>query len=385
MDLQKRVYEILNVADFGDDSSRAFDVFIMGLIVANVVGVVLESVDAIYSAYGRYLTILKTFSIGVFTIEFALRVWACTEHPSGLYRHSVRGRLRYLLSPLMIADFLAILPFYVYPSLPVDLRVLRLFRLLEILRVTHYSRPLQILAVVTKRERKTLLALFTIMACLLLISSTFIYYLEHEAQPEAFASIPHALWWGMATLTTVGYGDVVPVTAIGKLFGILLMFIGIGTVAIPTGILVSAFAQEIKRKDFVATWNLVAQVPTFSRLSVQEIASITDLLKLRAAMPGEAIIRKDEVGDAMYFIVAGEVEVEIPQKPRRLRSGDFFGELALLYRTRRTTNVVALSFVELLELDAADLETLLESNQQLRDSITQEAEERRGNVLADRR
>lgn len=376
-DLRERLHEILDVADYTDGASRVFDIFIISLIVVNIFGVILGSIDSFYSRFGGYLELLKTVSIGIFSIEYILRVWVCCFHPSGLYRDPVMGRFRYMLSPLMIIDLIVILPFYLVSSLAVDLRILRLFRLLIFLRIIHSSRSLQILFTVVRREWKTLLALFLVMSSLLLTSASFIYFIERSTQPETFASIPHALWWAMATLTTVGYGDIVPVTAAGKIFGIIIMFIGIGSFAIPTGILVSSFSQEIKRKDFVATWNLVAQVPSFSRLNAQEIAGIIDLLTLRTAMPGEVIIRKGEIGDAMYFIVAGEIEVNLEPNSKRLRGGEFFGELALLYKTTRSATVTARTFVELLQLEARDLQTLLESNQQLRYRITAEAEERR--------
>ncbi len=376
-DLRERLHEILDVADYSDVVSRIFDIFIISLIVVNIVSVILESMDSIYSRFGSYLDLLQTVSIGIFSVEYVLRVWVCRFHPSGLYKHPIMGRFRYMLSPLMIIDLIVILPFYLVSSLAVDFRILRLFRLLIFLRIIHSSRPLQILLAVVRREWKTLLALFLVMASLLLTSASFIYFIERNTQPEAFASIPHALWWAMATLTTIGYGDIVPVTAGGKIFGVFIMFIGIGSFAIPTGMLVSSFSQEIKRKDFVATWNLVAQVPSFSRLNAQEIAGIIDLLTLRTAMPGEIIIRKGEIGDAMYFIVAGEIEVNLKPTPKRLRGGDFFGELALLYKTSRSATVTAQTFVELLQLEARDFETLLESNQQLRHRITAEAAERR--------
>ncbi len=376
-DLRERLHEILDVADYSDVASRVFDIFIVSLIVVNIIGVILESMEPIYSRFGGYLDLLKTVSIGIFSVEYILRVWVCCFHPSGLYKNPIIGRFRYVLSPLMIIDLIVILPYYLVSSLAIDFRILRLFRLLIFLRIINSSRSLQILIAVVRREWKTLLALFLVMGSLLLTSATCIYFIERNAQPEAFASIPHALWWAMATLTTVGYGDIVPVSAAGKVFGVFIMFIGIGSFAIPTGMLVSSFSQEIKRKDFVATWNLVAQVPSFSRLNAQEIAGIIDLLTLRTAMPGEIIIRKGELGDSMYFIVAGEIEVNLKPKPKRLRGGDFFGELALLYKTSRSATVSARTFVELLQLEARDFETLLESNQQLRNRITAEAEERR--------
>ena len=372
-----RVFRIVEVAGFGDLSSHCFDVFIMILIAINIAAVIIGSIAQFHIQHSEWLDILAHSSIFLFTVEYLVRIWTCVDHPSGNYRDPITGRLKYLLSPLMLVDLLVVLPFYLslYPT--IDLRVLRIFRLLAMLRLTHYSEALQILAIIVRRESKTLAAIFLVIVSLLLLVSYFIYLIERHAQPEAFASIPEAMWWSIATLTTVGYGDVVPGTTMGKVFGMMVMLIGIGMFAIPTGILVSAFSQEIKRKDFVATWNLVAKVPLFSNLDAVEIASITDLLRLRSVMPGEVIIRKGEVAERMYFIVAGEVEVELASNQVRLREGDFFGELGVLYKIRRTATVTAKTFVELLQLEDRDFEAMLEANPRLGERITQRAGERR--------
>ena len=284
--------------------------------------------------------------------------------------------------PLMLVDLAVILAFYLPLPVIIDLRILRIFRLLSILRITHYSRPLQILVAVLKHEWRTLLALLTLLVSLLLITAWLMYMVEREAQPDAFGSIPQALWWGMATLTTVGYGDVVPLTTEGKFLGFLIMFIGIGMFAVPTGILVATFIQEVKRKDFVATWNMVAHVPFFSGLTAQEIAGISDLLKLRTSIPGEVIFEKGDEGDAMYFIVSGEVEMSFKSISKAFRGGDFFGEMALLYKRPRDATATAKTFMELLQLEARDFDAFLETHRKLRDRITRVAEERRANDAA---
>jgi voltage-gated potassium channel len=374
--IRKRAYKILSAADHRDVPSRVFDISLASLILLNVATFMLTSVDALYAEYKDAFELIKNTSIIIFAIEYALRIWSCPDHPSGLYCKPVSGRLRYFFTPLMLMDLLAILPFFLGLPQTIDLRILRLFRLLSILRITHHSPALGILATVLKRESKTFIAVFMLIVVLLFFASTLIYYIERATQPDAFASIPKAMWWGMATLTTVGYGDVVPLSVAGKVFGVLVMFIGVGMFAIPTGILVTSFAQEIKRKDFVVTWKLVARVPSFSRLNALEIAHISDLLRLRTAMPNEIIFHRGDVADSMYFIVAGEVEVDLEKQAIQLKGGDFFGEVSLLYKQRRTATVRAKTFVELLQLDARDFETLLESNQVLREKITTEAEER---------
>ncbi len=376
--LRARIFRIIDFAEWGDLPSHCFDVFIVILIAFNIAAVIIGSIAEFHIQYGEWLNMLAFASMFLFTLEYLIRIWACVDHPSGTYRHPIKGRLKYLLSPVMLADLLALFPFYLSPLFPVfDLRILRLLRLLVMLRLTHYSDALQVLATIVRRESKTFTAIFLVIVSLLLLVSYFIYLIERHAQPGVFSSIPEAMWWSISTLTTVGYGDVVPVTTLGKVFGMIVMLIGIGMFAIPTGILVSAFSQEMKRKDFVATWNLVAKVPLFAKLDAVEIANITELLHLRSVMPGEVIIRKGEVAQRMYFIVAGEVEVELARKPVRLTEGDFFGELGILYKIRRTANVTANTFVELLQLENRDFEAMLEANPKLGERITQRASERR--------
>jgi len=375
--VRKRLYEILDAADYRDLPSRVFDVFLITLILVNLLGVVLGSMDTLHTRLATPLDYLQQVSLALFTLEFLLRVWSCPDHPSGRYRDPVTGRLRYLSSPLMVVDLLVLLAWYLPLPVVLDLRLLRIFRLVSLLRITHHSRPLQILVKVAEREWRTVVALVIVMLSLLLLTASLMYAVEREAQPDAFGSIPAALWWAMATLSTVGYGDVIPHTVAGRTFGVIIMFIGIAMFAIPTGILVSSFAQEVKRKDFIATWNLVAQVPLFAQLNVQEIAAISDLLHMRTAVPDEVIFDKGAEGDAMYFVVSGEVEIALEGKTRLLRGGKFFGELALLYKRPRDGSARARTYTELLLLEARDFETFLEAHPRLREGITHAAEKRR--------
>jgi voltage-gated potassium channel len=375
--VRKRLYEILEVADYHDLPSRVFDVFLSALILVNLLGVVLGSMDSLHVRLATPLDYLQQVSLTLFTLEYLLRVWSCPDHPSGRFRDPFTGRLRYLISPLMVIDLLVLLAWYLPLPVGPDLRLLRIFRLLTLLRITHNSRPLQILIRVAEREWRTVVALVIVMLSLLLLTASLMYTVERETQPDAFGSIPAALWWAMATLTTVGYGDVIPHTVTGKIFGVLIMFTGIAMFAIPTGILVSSFAQEVKRRDFIATWNLVAQVPLFVRLNVQEVAAISDLLHMRTAVPNEVIFEKGAEGDAMYFIVTGEIEIALEANTLILHGGKFFGELALLYKQPRAGSARARTYSELLLLEARDFETFLESHPRLREGITQEAEKRR--------
>jgi len=376
MKIKQYIFSLLETPKRDKPSLMWFDRVLVTLIVFNLLAVTFETVGEIYYKYQTEFYYFEIFSIIVFSVEYLLRVWSCTENPGGKYASPLKGRFKYMLSPLALVDLFAILPFYLLIMTGIDSRFMRIFRLLWILKFTRYFHVLETMRRVFIRESGTLIALLIVLSSLLLIVSTTIYFLEKEAQPAVFSSIPHSMWWGMSTLTTVGYGDVVPVTTAGKLFGGLIMLIGIGMFAIPAGILASAFSEEAKRKNFLVTWKLVAKVPFFRQLEARQIANIVDLLQSHTAMSNDIILHRDDVGDSMFFIISGEVEVEISDQPKRLKSGDHFGEIALLYDSKRTATVVALTYTELLQLNVDDFKKLLDDNPKLKEYISTIAIER---------
>jgi voltage-gated potassium channel len=245
--MKRRVYEVLAVAAPGDKLSRAFDVFLVGLIALNILAMVLETVEPCYKLAPQLFTWFETVSVLLFTVEYILRVWSSTVLES--HRSPVTGRLRYMLSPLAIIDLLAILPFYL-PFLSVDLRsfrALRLFRIIRIFKLGRYSTAMQLTGRVIASRGPELMTTLSILLVLMLLSASVMYYVERDAQPDSFSSIPAAMWWAIATLSTVGYGDVYPLTAVGKLLASVIALLGIGMFALPTGILGAAFVEEIQR------------------------------------------------------------------------------------------------------------------------------------------
>ncbi len=244
--LRRRVYRIVSVARDGDAGSRVFDFFILALIGLNLLAVILESVQELQTAYATLFRTFEVVSVAVFSVEYLLRIWTCVEHEN--YRSPVIGRLRFAMTPLALVDLLAILPFYL-TFITADLRmlrILRIFRLLRVAKTVRYSRTLQVFARVLVRSRMELLFTAFVMAVLLLLSACLMYFAENQAQPEAFSSIPAAMWWSIATLTTVGYGDIYPVTGLGKLLASVIAIFGISMFALPTGILGAAFLKEIR-------------------------------------------------------------------------------------------------------------------------------------------
>ena len=209
-----------------------------------------------------------------------------------------------------------------------------------------------------------------------MLSATAIYYAERFAQPDKFSSIPAAMWWALATLTTVGYGDVVPLTNIGRMIGGLVMIFGLGMFALPIGIIASGFSNEIHRREFVVSWGMVARVPLFAKLDAMAVSRITNLLRSKVIPAGAVVTRRGEPADAMFFIAAGQVEVEVEPEPVTLGEGDFFGELALLNETTRGATVRAIDQVRLLVLQVDDFHHLIASEDGLREAIEIVAEDR---------
>lgn len=223
---------------------RATNAFLVALIVLNVVAVVLESVHALYARYRLAFDAFEWFSVAVFTVEYLLRVWSVTANPR--YAHPLTGRLRFMLTPGAIVDLVAIVPAYLPGAL--DLRFTRIVRLVRLLKIGRYSEPLRLFARVFRSRRDELVLIAALLLVLLVLSSSSMYFLENAAQPEAFSSIPAAMWWAMATLTTVGYGDVIPATPLGKAVGSFIAVLGIGVFALPAGILAAAFAEELRKQ-----------------------------------------------------------------------------------------------------------------------------------------
>ncbi len=247
--LRSHIYPILEIAHSGHRLSRIFDVVLILLIALNVMAVILESVDSLSARYGEFFSWFEFVSVIIFSIEYVLRVWSCVEHEGGEYKLPLKGRIRYMLTPMALIDLLAIAPFYLGILIPLDLRFIRALRLLRIFKLTRYFSALDVLLSVLKDEGRAFGAALFVLIVILIIASSGIYMFEHEAQPQAFGSIPAAMWWAVATLTTVGYGDVTPITVGGKLFGACITVVGIGMVALPAGILASGFSEHLHTRQ----------------------------------------------------------------------------------------------------------------------------------------
>jgi len=350
--VRKSIYEILERGSASDRRSLLVDRCVVALIVVNLTAVVLESIPSLSVRYQFWFDAVEISSLVVFTIEYALRLYVAAEHAP--YRHlSPRtARLRYALSWPGIIDLLAILPFWFAFFLPADMRVVMVLRMIRFMKITRYSPAMRSLIEVLCHERRALFGCMVIMAGITLITAAAMHLAEGRVQPDKLGTMPDAMWWAIVTLGTIGYGDVVPMTPFGKVIATATIFLGLIMIALPVGIIANAFAEEIHRRDFVVTWGMLAKVPLFSGLAANEIADIMRLLRAQQVEAGATFVRRGEPGHSMYFIVAGEVEIDLPQRRVHLGAGHFLGEVAVLRRARRSANVTALVRTSLLVLDS---------------------------------
>lgn len=243
----QRAYEILE-GTTNDKFARGFQIFIISLIAINVMFVIIESEESVLDEYGYLFTPFEVFSIIVFTSEYCGRILVCKLNPQ--YAGKKYSVLRFIFSPMMLVDICAILPFFL-PFILADLRfirVIRLLRLFRLFKLARYSDSMYTMGNVFKAKAGDLSVAFFILFIVLIFASSLMYTAEHDAQPEIFSSIPSSMWWGVITLTTIGYGDVYPVTAMGKIIGGAVAVLGIAVYAIPAGIMASAFTEEMRKK-----------------------------------------------------------------------------------------------------------------------------------------
>jgi voltage-gated potassium channel len=249
--MQTRLFNILFTDTNDDPIERQTNWFLTGLIFVSVLSVILETEAGLYARYQAIFWGFEIFTVAVFTIEYILRMWVCTMDPR--YESPVLGRIKYALTPLALIDLASILPFYL-PAAGMDLRFLRairLVRLFRLLKLGHYSQSMRTLGKVLRSRKEELLITLFAGFIVLIMASGVMYYVERDAQPDKFSSILNSMWWGTATLTTVGYGDIYPITPLGKIAGSIISVVGIGLFVLPAGILATGFLEELQSRKKV--------------------------------------------------------------------------------------------------------------------------------------
>jgi len=346
--------------------------------VAGMVALVMDTVGEIHARAGTLLDAVFNLTLGFFTVEYLVRLWAASEAPWAHQGAPWRARWHWAIGPGLI-DLLGLAPLAAMLA-GVPVIVARVLGVLWILKFGRYSEGMALVGRVLRNARGPVESLFLAFLVVLLMAATLEYLAENKAQPEAFSSIPSALYWAVTTLTTTGYGDVVPLTSLGRFIAGLVMICGIATFAFLAGILANSFAEEMRRREFLRTWDLVARVPFFREVGAATIAEVTKLLRARDVPAGTIVTRRGEPGDCMYFIAEGEVAIQIEPKPLVLSTGQFFGEIALVTGSPRTATVVARKSCQLLLLDIADFRRLASAQPDLMRAIDEEARRRMGHA-----
>lgn len=355
--LRDRLYELLEHDPLAYSAGPRFIQIIIGVIVLDVAAMILASVPELDAQFGVLFSAVTILCVIVFALEYAARLWTVAGH-TPRKGSPLADRLGYSFSALGIIDLMAFLPAAVVlvtgrHATLAALGVLPFFKLIR------YSPAMRSLLAAVHAERRALIGCLVILAGAVLTFASLLYAIERDVQPNKLGTIPDAMWWAIVTLGTVGYGDVVPVTALGKIISVFTIISGFAMIALPVAIISTAFAEEVKRRDFVVTWGMLARVPLFSHLSAGEIADIMRLLRARTIEQGEVLVRRGDVALSMYFITAGEVEIALPSQHVRLGDGTFFGEIALLHKTKRSGTVTATRKTRLLLLDAQDFHALI--------------------------
>jgi voltage-gated potassium channel len=355
--------QLFVVATTGRNMTRAAYI----AVTSGVIMMVLLTVDPAYEAAHHWVDAVLWACLAFFVFEWAVRLRHAVAVQRGwAYAVSVRGLVdAFAAAAVPLAILLGVNPKTAW--------LLGVFWMFKVVAGIPGLRQLRRVLVL---ESGPLLSVLVIFLMVLFLASVLVHYLERDVQPVAFGSVPATLWWAVATLTTTGYGDVVPITALGRLVAAVVMICGLGVFGLWAGILATGFAAETRRDNFLKTWESVSKVPFFAALGPAAIADVTHMLRTMDLPPRTTIIRKGQAGDCMYFIADGEVEVDLPGKKVRLGEGAFFGEMALLGNNLRSANITTTRVSKLLVLDLVDFRVLMARHPDLAETIDVEARRR---------
>jgi voltage-gated potassium channel len=377
--LRARIYALLR---YSDPTPAARQVRVVHLIVLAVglFAVILLSVDELAGQIRQILRVIIWTVTFIFLVEYLTRLWVAPETPRYDQDTPTKARLRWALSTQGMIGLLAVLPAFMFAGgyAITGADAASVFCVLWILKVGLHAPAFSTLARVVSNERAPIASVLILFAILLMIAATAAHMFERVKQPEQFGSLPGAMWWAVVTLTTTGYGDVVPLTLGGRLVGSLLMISGIAVLALMTGVLATGFAQEERRREYLRVWEQVARVPLFASLGVVTLSEIVGKLRTRYYPPRITVVRRGDAGDSMFFISSGEVEVRLPNGGSvRLGEGAFFGEMALLERQPRSATVSTTRPTTLLVLYASDFYEIASHIPKLAEAVENEAKRRR--------
>jgi voltage-gated potassium channel len=358
--LRYRAHLVLEAGRGSGPLGIAFEAFLIILIITNAAAVTLESLPKFGVPYQRYFDWFEVFSVAVFTVEYFLRLWTAPDDPRFAGLGSIKSRLRYMIQPYMLIDFIAIAPAYLALFMPVaDLRILRLFRLIRLLKIARYSPAVSTLMHVLSVERRALFGTLLLTLCVMAMSGECMYIIEGQVQPTVFGSLPDCLYWAIITLTTVGYGDKFPITILGKVLAGVTGILGLGLFALPVGIIASGFMGELHRRDFVVTSGMLSRIPVFAGFDLEIMSELMIMLRSTIIREHTPIVVAGETATAMYFVVSGNAKAEMGGQTIVLGPGDFFGADSLLRSSPYEATIFADTPMRVLALSAQDLVVLL--------------------------
>jgi len=379
--VRERAFEILEHGRRRDLASRVLDWFLVIVILADVAATIAQTQPEMQAEYGDDLQLFDRLCVLVFAIEYAARLWVAPEHRLLQKLSPWQARTRFAATPMMVIDALAFVPFILELLFP-GVALVRLTRLVRFLKLARYSPALATIGRVIAAERRALLACVIILGGVMMAAAAAMHAVEGALQPERLGDMSKAMWWSAAMLAKIGGGELTPMTAAGRMIAAITVMLGIFCFALPVAIIGRGFYEEIRRRDFVVTFAMVAHVPLFSRLDAASISDLVGILRARTVPAGTVVIRKGERGDAMYLIASGAVEVEATAGKVRLEEGDFFGEMALLTRERRTATVTAIKSTDLLVLDCDDFHRFIDRNPEIGVQVRAVAKERTSEPVA---
>jgi voltage-gated potassium channel len=364
-------------------AARAFRFAHHAIVVLGLAIMMADTEVSWRQAHHRILDAGFQIVCAFFILEYLARLAAASAAP-GEHRRGWHARLAWMMSWGGLFDLMGAMPGIL--DITFNPKYASLYGFVWAFKPIRYSPGLASLRRVISRAQSALLSVLLAFGIVLLAAASLAYLLERDAQPELFGSIPQALWWAIVTLTTTGYGDVTPITPAGRILAGVVMVAGILVFALWAGILASGYAEELRRREFLRTWDLVAKVPFFKSVGAAVIADVARLLRARDYPARAVIMRRGESGDCMFFIASGEVEVRLGPGTVRLGPGEFFGEIALLTGGPRNATIVAAEPCTLLTLDIVDFRQLLGNQPELARVVHEEAERRRvANEEAERR
>ncbi|WP_234050403.1 MULTISPECIES: cyclic nucleotide-gated ion channel [unclassified Xanthobacter] len=323
--IRQRTFDILERDMPGDVAADVVHFFLILLVLVSVVGAVLGTVPSFELHEKWWFNFGEFCALIVFSIEYLVRIWVAPEHPLRRQLPAWRARLNYLATPAAIIDLLAVAPVLVAEFAPMDTQALLVLRLLRFLKLARYSSGFNALYLAVKRERYALLACLVLLWTGVLLAATAMYLVERNVQPDKFGSIPESMWWAITTLTTVGYGDTVPITTIGRMIGAVTMVTGLIMLALPIAIVASSFSDVISKHNFVVTFSMLSRLPPFSDLDARVLGDLLPLFNSRSFDRGRQVVRPGERARHLFVVLEGELESTGGERTVRLGAGDVFG------------------------------------------------------------